>query len=84
MERFDGKLLGEMTAYSLNSYGFNNKEYAMGICRAHRTSQQSWARLVVDTCKMMAEQSYDERNEGAHQLAVAVAELSKQIPLPFV
>ena len=70
----------------VNEIGFDDKEFAMWMCRQHRTLQQSAFRAFCTWTRELAESNYDMRNEAAVMLAREFVKVmdEKGDMLPFI
>ena len=70
----------------VNEIGFDDKEFAMWMCRQHRTLQQSAFRAFLAwTRELAAMENYDARNEAsvllARELVKTMDEIGDSLPM---
>lgn len=61
---------------AINNFSFNEKNFAISTTNQHRTLQQKFFRMIVDTIRLYGSEDYhyDGRNEAAHKLAKKILE----------
>ena len=72
-DTISGEQLAASCIEFVNSFSFKEEEFSSAMCKAHRTLQQSFMRLICGYICAMADNSYDDRNEAAVMLAKKLA-----------
>lgn len=84
MPRFSEAEVAQATMNAVNCFGFRNREYAREIANSHRTLQQSWMRMAIETIRELAKTNSDERNKSTVALAKEIIKVADDYSLPLV
>lgn len=81
----DEALAAELLIDTINKFGVRSNAFSDVILRSHRTLQQSFMRLMMNTINSLAQQqNYDDRNEATVLLAREIVPIAEEHPLPFI
>ena len=72
---------------TLNNYGFDPMLFAESIFDLHKTTQQTFFRMVLSAMIAMAQRSprlIDHRNRASYRMCQVLAPIIREIHLPFI
>ena len=86
MAQFNATELAKTVEDSINSFSFNEKEFAQEFKKFHPTLQQKFFRVIREVITVQADDNryYDGRNEASHKMAKNMLSAIENNSLPFV